>query len=78
MTVSPDVAICFIPADNEAVLPLINLQCPGRLQPHHTAEVAHVDGRDDPICNVSGGEQQLLVYHLICLHTTVLVVKQMK
>lgn len=71
---SPDVSGCFIPSDNEAVLPLGNLHCPGRLQPHYTAQVAHVDGRDDPVCNVSGGEQPLLVYQFISLHTiTVLV-----
>ena len=51
------------------MLSLSDLQCPGWLQPHHTTEVTHVDGRDDPVCYVGGREQQLLVCNLISLQS---------
>ena len=64
---TPDTAIALFFAHHKTVVTICHLLAPRRLQPDHTANMAHEHSWQNPLCNAGCLKQPLLVPEVICL-----------
>ncbi len=64
---SLEVSAGSVPAHTQLITSLSDLHGPGGLQPHHSAEVAHVNCWQDPIGNVDIRKKHIFLHNIVNL-----------
>lgn len=71
----PEMSTGPISTYTQAMVAFADLLCPRRFDPHHSPQMSHVYGWEDPVCNTRLGKEQLFLPNIFCLKRNKLSLK---